>query len=50
MEIEFGYVREYNTARGFGFVIRIFKSIDRQRKGVWFHMTKVKHNYSELAR
>ncbi|AFZ15223.1 hypothetical protein Cri9333_4440 [Crinalium epipsammum PCC 9333] len=52
MEVEFGYVREYNTVRGFGFVSRTFKNknIYQHRKGVWFHITKVKSNYPDLAR
>ncbi len=50
MDIEFGCVQEYNTKRGFGFVSRTFKSINRPKSGVWFHITVVKCNYPNLAR
>ena len=51
MKIEFGHVQKYNTDRGFGFVTRTFNDSDRRsNKNVWFHITKIKHNYPELAK
>lgn len=51
MEVEFGHVQEYNTARGFGFVSRTFRNTNRRRrKNVWFHITKIKRDYPDLAK
>lgn len=51
MEIEFGHIREYNLNRGFGFVSCTFKNnYQRQKKGVWFHIRSIKHDYPELAK
>lgn len=51
MEVEFGHVQEYNTVRGFGFVSRTFRNANlRQRNNVWFHITKIKRNYPDLAK
>ena len=51
MKVEFGYVKEYNTLRGFGFVSRTFGNANRKhKKNVWFHITKVKRNYPDVAK
>lgn len=51
MKIEFGRVRKYNTDRGFGFVTRTFNNNNQQyNQDVWFHITKVKRDYPELAK
>ncbi len=51
MEVEFGHIQEYNRARGFGFVSRTFRHTNRRRKkNVWFHITKIRRDYPNLAR
>jgi cold shock CspA family protein len=51
VEVEFGDVQEYNTTRGFGFVSRTFINTNRRRrKNVWFHITKIKRDYPDLAK
>lgn len=49
MNIEFGQVQEYNR-RGFGFVSRTLKKTNQSSsKGVWFHISKIKYDYPQLA-
>jgi cold shock CspA family protein len=51
VEIEFGHVQKYDTVRGFGFVSRTFRSANRlQGNNVWFHITKIKRDYPNLAK
>ena len=51
MEVEFGHVQQYNTARGFGFVIHTFMNANRRHSNnVWFHITKIKRDYPNLAK
>lgn len=45
MTIEFGYVLSYKE-KGFGFLSRTFS---KQHDRVWFHITKIKRNYPEIA-
>jgi len=49
VEVEFGCVQQYNLTRGFGFVSRTFKDLHQHKKGVWFHITKIKYDYPDLA-
>lgn len=46
MEIEFGYIKKYKIEKGFGFLSRTFKNPNEK---VWFHISKVKSKYPELA-
>lgn len=46
MEIELGYIKDYKE-KGFGFFSRTFQ---KPRQKVWFHISKVKLNYPELAK
>jgi hypothetical protein len=49
MNIEFGQVQKYDE-RGFGFVSRTLnKPNQRSRKGVWFHISKIKYDYPKMA-
>ena len=51
MEIEFGHVQHYNTARGFGFISLTLEKVKRRhRRNVWFHIKKVKCDYPDLAK
>lgn len=51
MNVEFGHVQKYDTVRGFGFVSRTFRNAHRRRKNnVWFHITKIKRDYPNLAK
>ncbi|MBW4532599.1 MAG: hypothetical protein KME09_01550 [Pleurocapsa minor HA4230-MV1] len=58
MDIEFGYVQEYNVERGFGYVSRTFGKSKRKygdinrrhRDGLWFHIKRVKHDYPDVAK
>lgn len=51
MQVDFGHVQEYNTARGFGFVSRTFRNVNRQRrKNVYFHIKTIKRDYPDLAK
>ncbi len=51
MEVEFGYVQKYDTVRGFGFVSRTFRNANRRHgNNVWFHITKIKRDYPNLAK
>jgi hypothetical protein len=50
MKIEFGSIQKYDVNRGFGFVTRTLNHENRQRSNnVWFHITKIKANYPEIA-
>ncbi len=51
MKVEFGCVQKYDIARGFGFVSRTFRNTNRRlRNDVWFHITKIKCDYPDLAK
>lgn len=51
MKIEFGHLQKYDTVRGFGFVSRTFRSANRRHENnVWFHITKIKRDYPNLAK
>jgi cold shock CspA family protein len=51
VEVEFGHVQKYDTARGFGFVSRTFRNANwRSGNNVWFHITKIKRDYPNLAK
>lgn len=51
MEVEFGHVQKYDTVRGFGFVSRTFRNANRRHENnVWFHITKIKRDYPNLAK
>lgn len=46
MTIDFGYIKSYNSDRGFGFVGSTFSNPNSQ---VFFHIRKIKSKYRELA-
>jgi cold shock CspA family protein len=51
VEVEFGHVQKYDTVRGFGFVSRTFRNANRRHENnVWFHITKIKRDYPNLAK
>ncbi|MDB9314238.1 hypothetical protein PN462_14085 [Spirulina sp. CS-785/01] len=47
MKIDFGYIDQYNTKRGFGFVTCTLNKYPKKR--TWFHIKKIKYDYPELA-
>ncbi|HCQ20513.1 hypothetical protein QHH11_06915 [Aphanizomenon sp. PH219] len=49
MGVDFGYIEEYNPQRGFGFVGSTFQNKEIFEKGTFFHITKIKRKYPDLA-
>jgi cold shock CspA family protein len=49
MVVDFGYIEEYNPQRGFGFVGSTFQNKELFQKGTFFHITKIKRKYPDLA-
>jgi hypothetical protein len=47
--LDFGYIEEYNSQRGFGFVGSTFQNKELFQKGTFFHITKIKRKYPDLA-
>lgn len=49
MELNCGYVQKYNSHKGFGFVKRSL-SKDLLAKDIFFHISKIKSRYPEIAK
>lgn len=50
MALEFGFIQEYNTERGFGYLSRTFQVSRHSTQRVYFHIKKVKGEYPDLAK
>ena len=52
MKLEYGYIKRYNAAKGYGFVTRTFDNTIRQDnndRDVFFHITAIKDKFPNLA-